>query len=70
MDETLDIFEILPDGTPRWRAASEGYEAAVRDMNAIAENSRNEFRIVHLPERVVLARRLANPVRRSKSQQH
>lgn len=55
MDRTYDIFEIHPDGTPIWKMAVIGQEAAIRKLHDISEQTRNELRMVHVPTQTVIA---------------
>lgn len=55
MDRSYDIFEILPDGTPMWRAAVQGRDAALQKLEALSENCHNEIRLIHLPTKEVVA---------------
>ena len=36
MERHYDIFEIMPDGAPMWRAAVEGHENAIVKLQELA----------------------------------
>ena len=55
MERTYDIFEVLPDGTRMWKAAVHGHETALARMKKLAVNSPNEFLMMHLPTRHIIA---------------
>jgi hypothetical protein len=55
MERDYDIFEILPDGSPMWREAIHGHEAAIRKMKELAARSPNAFELMYLPDRTVIA---------------
>jgi hypothetical protein len=55
MERDYDIFEVLPDGQPIWRAAVAGHENALRVLKQLAVKTTNEVRMMHLPTKAVIA---------------
>ena len=55
MDREYDIFEKLPDGTLMWRIVIAGHENALSAMRKLAAGSANEFQVMHLPTKAVIA---------------
>jgi hypothetical protein len=55
MERDYDIFEVLPDGQPIWRAAVAGHENALRVLKELAVKTTNEVRMMHLPTKAVIA---------------
>jgi hypothetical protein len=55
MLRTYDLFEVLPDGDLIWRATVEGHESAIEKLRQAAKGSGNEFRLMHLPTKSVIA---------------
>lgn len=56
MNREYDAFEVLPDGTLLWKATIVGHEDAIEQLKEIAKESTNEFRLLHLPTKTVVAR--------------
>ena len=65
MERDYDIFEVLPDGQPIWRAAVAGHENALRVLKQLAAETTNEVRMMHLPTKALIAMMNAD-----KSQSH
>jgi len=55
MDREYDIFEKLPDGTLMWRIVITGRENALSAVKKLATGSPNEFQVMHLPTKAVVA---------------
>jgi hypothetical protein len=55
MNRVSDAFEVLPDGTLIWRATVEGHQRAIDELWKVAKCSENEFRLMHLPTKTVIA---------------
>jgi hypothetical protein len=55
MNRVYDVFEVLPDGVMVWRATVTGHEDAIDRLQQVAEVSANEFRLMHLPTKTVIA---------------
>jgi hypothetical protein len=55
VDSSYDIFEILPDGSPLWKGVVVGRDAALKELDSLAENCENELRVIHLSTNTVLA---------------
>ena len=55
MERTYDIFEKMSDGSVLWRAAIPGHEAAIRQLRELASQSTNEFQLMHIPTKTVIA---------------
>jgi hypothetical protein len=55
MNRVYDAFEVLPDGTLIWKATVEGREDAVEKLKQVAKDSPNEFRLMHIPSKTVIA---------------
>lgn len=50
-----DAFEVLPDGTLIWKATVVGHEDAIKKLQQLAKHNRNEFRLMHVPSKTVIA---------------
>ena len=55
MERDYDIFEVLPEGRPIWRAAVAGHENALRMLKQLAVKTTNEVRMMHLPTKAFIA---------------
>ena len=55
MSREYDAFEVLPDGTLMWRATVVGHEDAFQKLKEVAKDSPNEFRLMHVPTKTVIA---------------
>ena len=55
MNRVYDAFEVLPDGTLIWKATIKGREDAVKKLEQVAKGSPNEFRLMHIPSKTVIA---------------
>jgi hypothetical protein len=55
MLRTYDVFEILPDENLIWRATIEGHESAIEKFKQVATGGANEFRLMHLATKTVIA---------------
>jgi hypothetical protein len=56
MDDKFDIFECPPEGGLLWRDSAENVEKAKRKTLELAAKSHNEFRVMHIPTKTVVAR--------------
>jgi hypothetical protein len=55
MNRVYDAFEVLPDGSLIWKATIEGREDVVKQLKQVAKDSPNEFRLMHIPTKTVIA---------------
>lgn len=55
MERQYDLFEILPDGSPVWRATISGHENAILKLKELAAQTANEVRVMHLPSNSIIA---------------
>jgi hypothetical protein len=55
MNHEYDAFEVLLDGTLRWKATIKGHENAIQELQLVAEGNTNEFRLMHIPTKTVIA---------------
>jgi hypothetical protein len=55
MNREYDAFEVLPDGTLVWRGTVVGHEDALKKLKEIAKGNTNEFRLMHVPTKTVIA---------------
>jgi hypothetical protein len=55
MNRKYDAFEVLPDGTLIWKAAIVGHENAINKLQEVAKGNTNEFRLMHVPTKTVIA---------------
>jgi hypothetical protein len=55
MDRTYDIFVAFPDGSVVWRGSVIGHEAGVLQLKTLAGATKNEIRLVHLPDKTLIA---------------
>jgi hypothetical protein len=55
MDREYDLFEVRFDGTLLWRGSTLGYGAAMERLEQVALSESCEFRLLHLPEKTIIA---------------
>jgi hypothetical protein len=55
MHRTYDIFEKLPDGSLIWRVAVVGHEESISKLKELGRKSKNEFVLMHTPDKAVIA---------------
>jgi hypothetical protein len=55
MDQTLDIFEKLPEGSSIWRAAVNGPQNAIGKLQELSLHFHNELYVVDLRTKTVIA---------------
>jgi len=55
MDREYDLFEVFPDGALIWRDSVTGHEKAIRRLRELATVSANEFRVMHIPTKTLIA---------------
>lgn len=55
MNREYDAFEVLSDGTLRWKATIVGHEDAAKKLKEVAKNNANEFRLMHVLTKTVIA---------------
>lgn len=55
MQRSYDLFEKLTDGTLTWRDSIQGYFEALRKLTELASRSQNEWQVMHLPTKTVIA---------------
>jgi len=55
MNRVYDAFEVLPDGTLMWKATVTGHEDAVKKLEQLAKDNPNEFRLMRIPSKTVIA---------------
>jgi hypothetical protein len=55
MNREYDAFEVLPDGTLMWKATVVGHEDVVEKLKEVAKDSPNEFRLMHVQTKTVIA---------------
>jgi hypothetical protein len=55
MDRQYDIFEILPDGSPLWKATIAGHEKAISTLQQLAVQTENEVRVMHIGTNTFIA---------------
>ena len=56
MNHEYDVFEKLPDGSARWRDVVVGVEKAKLKAEYWGTLSPNEFYVVHIPTKKIMAR--------------
>jgi len=56
MSRIYDIFELLPDGSKLLRGCAAGLEGAKVKLEELASASENEFHIMYIPTREIIAR--------------
>jgi hypothetical protein len=56
VDRQYDIFQVLTDGTLLWRETIVGHQAALDKLNQLALSEQSEFRLLHLPDKTVIAK--------------
>jgi hypothetical protein len=55
MEHSFDIFEVLPDGGLMWKTAVDGRQKAIIRLHQMATGRPNEFRLLDLDTRSVVA---------------
>jgi hypothetical protein len=55
MNRVYDAFEVLPNGSLVWKAAVRGCEDVIKKLKQVAKDSPNEFRLMHIPTKTVIA---------------
>jgi hypothetical protein len=55
MNRVYDAFEVLPDGSLVWKATVRGGEDPVEKLKQVAKDRPNEFRLMHIPSKTVIA---------------
>jgi hypothetical protein len=55
VERTYDIFEIVPDGQPRWICAVTGHEEAINRLKELAKTTTNEVRMMHIATNSIVA---------------
>jgi hypothetical protein len=55
MDRQYDIFEILPDGSPLWKATIAGHAKAISTLQQLAVQTENEVRVMHIGTNTFIA---------------
>jgi hypothetical protein len=55
MQRTYDLFEIMSDGSPRWKGTISGYDAAIIALKKLSTETENEVRAMHLATHSVVA---------------
>jgi hypothetical protein len=55
MNREYDAFEVLPDGTLIWKAEVTGHEDAIKKLKEVAKDNPNEFRLMHVRSKTVIA---------------
>jgi hypothetical protein len=55
MARHYDIVELLPDDSLIWRGAVVGLENAIRKLEELAKETKNEVRVMHLETRTIIA---------------
>jgi hypothetical protein len=56
MNREYDAFEVLPNGVMVWKAKIVGQEDAVKKLKEVAKDNANEFQLVHIPTKTVIAK--------------
>ena len=56
VDRQYDIFELLPDGSLVWREVIVGHEPAILRLKELGAKSSNEFRLMHIPSKALIAK--------------
>jgi hypothetical protein len=54
MNRQYDVFEKV-DGCLVWRAVIDGHSEAIRKLQELAGSSSNEFVLMHMPTKAVIA---------------
>jgi hypothetical protein len=54
VDREYDIFEKV-DGHELWRCSVVGHEAAIAKLKELAAKSKNEFVVIYIPTKSVIA---------------
>jgi hypothetical protein len=55
MNREYDAFEVLPNGVMIWKTKIVGQGDAVKKLKEVAKDNANEFRLVHIPTKIVIA---------------
>jgi hypothetical protein len=55
VNRDYDLFEILPDGSPIWKELVSGLAEAIRKLEELGKETKNEVRLMHVPTNTVIA---------------
>ena len=55
VERQYDLFEILSDGSPMWRATIPGHQAAIEKLRELSTQTENELRMMHLATNTLIA---------------
>jgi hypothetical protein len=55
VNRDYDIFEILPDGAPIWKELVSGHEEAIRKLQELGNQTKNEVRLMHVSSNTIIA---------------
>lgn len=55
MNRDYDLFEILPDGSPIWKELVSGLAEAIRKLEELGKETKNEMRLMHVPTNTIIA---------------
>jgi hypothetical protein len=55
VNRDYDIFEILPDGAPIWKELVSGHEEAIRKLQELGTQTKNEMRLMHVASNTIIA---------------
>jgi hypothetical protein len=55
VNRDYDLFEILPDGSPIWKELVSGLTEAIRKLEELGKQTKNEVRLMHVPTNTIIA---------------
>jgi hypothetical protein len=55
VNRNYDLFEMLPDGSPRWKGSVSGYDDAIRMLHKLSERTANKVHLMYLPTKTIIA---------------
>jgi hypothetical protein len=55
VNRDYDLFEILPDGSPIWKELVSGLAEAIRKLEELGKETKNEMRLMHVPTNTIIA---------------
>jgi hypothetical protein len=55
MERDYDLFEVLPDGAVIWKEAAPDHENAIRRLQELSTQTKNEVRVMHILTNTLIA---------------
>lgn len=55
MERDYDLFEVLPNGDPIWKATVSGHQKAIERLVELSKQTKNEVRVMHILSNTLIA---------------